>query len=42
MVFGSVIVVVFQNIFRSEMHKNNNFFLKKLFLTSAHKMIKKY
>jgi len=26
-VFGSVIAVVFQNAFRSEMHQNNLFFL---------------
>jgi hypothetical protein len=36
-VFGSVVAVVFQNIFHSKMYQNNIFFIfKKLFLTSAH------
>jgi hypothetical protein len=36
-VFGSVVAVAFQSVFRSEMHQNNIFFLKKkLFLTSAY------
>jgi len=35
-VFGSVVAVAFQNIFRSEIHQNNIFFyLKNLFLTSV-------
>jgi len=34
-VLGSVVVVTFQIIFCAEMHAND-FFLKKLFLTSAH------
>jgi hypothetical protein len=37
-VFGSVVAVVFQNIFHSKMYQNNIFFLKKSFLTSAHQM----
>jgi len=36
-VFGSVVAVVFQNIFHSKIYQNNIFFIfKKLFLTSAH------
>jgi hypothetical protein len=36
-VFGSVVVIAFQNAFRLEMHQNDFFlFLKKLFLKSAH------
>jgi len=36
-VFESVVAVVFQNIFYSEKHQNNIFFIfKKLFLTLAH------
>jgi hypothetical protein len=36
-VFGSVVVVVFQIVFRAEIHANDIFFIfKKLFLTSAH------
>jgi hypothetical protein len=36
-VFGSVVAVVFQNIFYSKIYQNNIFFIfKKLFLTSAH------
>jgi len=36
-VFGSVVAVVFQNIFHSKMYQNNIFFIfKKLFLISAH------
>jgi hypothetical protein len=35
--FESVVVVVFQIIFRVKIHQNNIFlFFKKLFLTSAH------
>jgi hypothetical protein len=35
--FESVVVVVFQSVFYSEMHQNNIFFIfYKLFLTSAH------
>jgi hypothetical protein len=35
--FGSVVVVAFQNVFRAEMHQNDIIFiLKKLFLRSAH------
>jgi len=36
--FGSVVVVVFQSIFRAEMHQNDVFFFifLKLFLRSAH------
>jgi hypothetical protein len=34
--FESVIVVVFQSIFHSEIYQNNVFILKKLFLTSTH------
>jgi hypothetical protein len=34
--FESVVVVVFQNIFHSEMYQNNVFIFKKLFLTSTH------
>jgi hypothetical protein len=42
-----MVAVVFQNIFRLEIHQNNIFFiLKKLFLISAHqnnlKIPKKY
>ena len=45
--FGSVVMVVFQNAFHSEKYQNNIFFIfKKLFLISAHqndlKTIKKY
>jgi hypothetical protein len=35
-VFGSVVAVAFQSVFRSEMHQNNIFKKKKLFLTSAY------
>jgi hypothetical protein len=36
-VFGSVVVVVFQRVFRSKIYQNIIFFyLKKLFLTKAH------
>jgi len=35
-VLGSVIVVFFQSVFHLEMHQNNIFYLKKLFLTSVH------
>jgi len=35
--FGSVVVIAFQNIFRSEIHQNDIFFIfKKLVLRSAH------
>jgi hypothetical protein len=34
--FGSVVVVVFQSVFHSEMHQNDIFFKKILFLRSAH------
>jgi len=35
--FGNVVVVAFQIIFRAKMHVNDVFlFFKKLFLTSAH------
>jgi hypothetical protein len=35
--FGSVVVVVFQRVFRSKIYQNIIFFyLKKLFLTTAH------
>jgi hypothetical protein len=35
--FESVVVIVFQIIFRVKIHQNNIFlFFKKLFLTSAH------
>jgi hypothetical protein len=34
---GSTIVVVFQSVFRAEMHQNDIFFIfKKLFLKSAY------
>jgi hypothetical protein len=35
-VFGSVVAVVFQNVFHSKNIKIMFFFLKKLFLTSVH------
>jgi hypothetical protein len=35
--FDSVVAVVFQITFRAEIHANNFFILKKLFLTSTHK-----
>jgi hypothetical protein len=36
-VFGSVVAVAFQNVFRSEIHQNNVFFIfLKSFLISAH------
>jgi len=35
-VFGSVVVVAFQITFRAEIHANDFFKKKKLFLTSAH------
>jgi hypothetical protein len=46
-VFGKVVVLAFQNVFHSEMHQNNIFFIfKKLFLILAHqndsKTLKKY
>jgi hypothetical protein len=35
--FGNVIVVAFQSVFRAEMHQNDIFFIfKKLFLRSGH------
>jgi len=35
--FGSVVVIDFQNIFRTEMHQNNIFIIfKKLFLRFAY------
>ena len=35
--FESVVTIVYQNEFRSEIYENNVFFIfKKLFLTSAH------
>jgi hypothetical protein len=34
--FGSVVAGAFQITFRAKMHANDVFFLKKLFLTSAH------
>jgi len=35
--FGSVVMVAFQNIFRAEIHQNDIVFIfKKLFLRSAH------
>ena len=35
--FGSVVAVAFQIVFRAEIHANDVFsFFKKLFLTSAH------
>jgi hypothetical protein len=41
--FGSVVAVVFQSIFRAEMHHNDVFsFFKKLFLRSAHQNDLKY
>ena len=43
--FRSMVAIVFQSVFYSEMHQNNIFLSLKLFLTSAHqnnKRIKKY
>jgi hypothetical protein len=44
-VFESVVAVAFQSVFHAEMHQNNVFFLKKIFLRSAYqndsKQIKK-
>jgi len=35
--FGSIVTIVFQSVFYSEIHQNNFYFiLKKLFLTPAH------
>jgi len=34
--FEIVTIIIFKNIFCSEMYENNIFFLKKLFLTSTH------
>jgi hypothetical protein len=44
--FGIVIAVAVQSAFRLQMHQDNVFFLKKLFLISVHqndpKTLKKY
>jgi hypothetical protein len=40
--FGSVVVVVFQNVFHLKMYQNNFYFFKKIFLISAHQNNKKY
>jgi len=37
-----MVAIAFQIIFRAEMHANDFFFLKKLFLTSAHQNDSKY
>ena len=37
LLFESVIEIVFENIFCSEIHQNNIFIFKKLFLTSTRK-----
>jgi hypothetical protein len=34
--FGSVVTVTFQSVFRVEMYQNDVFFFLKLFLRSAH------
>jgi hypothetical protein len=40
-VFGSVVLVIFQNIFHAEMHQNNFFyFLKIIFEISTSKLFK--
>jgi len=40
--FGSVVAVAFQIIFRAEMHANDFFYFLKLFLVSAYQNNLKY
>jgi len=40
--FGSMVAVAFQIIFRAEMHANDFFYFLKLFLVSAHQNNLKY